>query len=137
MKFILSILYLFYAVSLCFNLSTNTFDLSKKYKLRKPLLSTLSSRLELPNRTSSKNIFHNANSYYNKHKIVGNMTNDIDKIYLSYNNKYSLIFYKNGFIEENFNKTLKIRPEQDILEIKMVSMKYFLKIYNDLHNITK
>lgn len=149
MRAVISILYLFYVVSLCFNLSTNTFNLnnnkflnSNNIRLRKPLKSHMSSRLKLYNintSSTSNNIFHNSNSYYNKNKIISNITNNIDKIYLSYNNNYSLIFYKDGYIEQNINRTLKLKPEQDVLEIHMVSMKYFCKLYNDLcyiHNIS-
>lgn len=136
MKIVLYFLYLFYAVSLCYNLSTISFNgYNKLYKnnirLRRPLLSKSSARLELPN-NSSTNIFHNSNSYYNKNKIISNLSNDIDKIYLSYNNNYSLIIYKNGYIEENLNRSLKVKQEQDVLELHMVSMKYFCKLYNDL-----
>lgn len=142
MKILITFLYLFYVVCLSYNLSTNTFKLNNiiynnKFNrvLRRPNNSILSSRLQLTNKTSSNNIFHNSNSYYNKYKIISNLSNDIEKIYLSYNNNYSLIFYKNGYIEQNINKTLKLKPEQDILEINMVSMKYFCKLYNDLCNL--
>ena len=144
----LSILYLFYVVSLCYNLSINRFNLnnnklhnSNNMRLRKSFKSSMSSRLKLfnTNTSSSDNIFHNTNSYYNKNKIISNISNNINKIYLSYNNNYSLIFYKDGYIEQNINRTLKLKPEQDILEVHLVSMKYFCKLYNDLcytHNIT-
>jgi hypothetical protein len=89
---------------------------------------------------TNSNIFHNTNSYYNQHKIVSNISNNIDKIYVSFDNKNSIICYKDGTFEETFDKTLKLKNEQDVLEIHMVSMTYFFKLCNDLstiHNKTR
>ena len=75
--------------------------------------------------------FRNKESYYNRHVLLTNQTYEIAKIYTTYDNKNSLIFYKNGSIHEHYNKTIKLRYIQDIIHINIVSNNYFKKIYNE------
>lgn len=120
MKWKICFLYLFYSLDMCFNFCINTMTNGrtvKKHHLTKPQM--------------SDNIFHNSNSYYNQNKIISNISKNIDRIFTTYNHNYSLIFYKDGSVEESLNKTLKLKPEQDVLEIHFVSMPYFIKLYDD------
>ena len=73
----------------------------------------------------------NKESYYNTHVLLTNQTSEIAKIYTTYDNKNSLIFYKNGSIHEHYNKTVKLRYIQDIIHINIVSNNYFERIYNE------
>jgi hypothetical protein len=77
-------------------------------------------------------ILKNINSYYNANKILSNESSDILRVYTTYNHKYSIIIYKCGKIEQHFNQTLKLKCNQDIIQLNIVSMNYFRKIYEDL-----
>jgi hypothetical protein len=77
-------------------------------------------------------IMQNKESYYHKNTIINNQTHDISKIYTTYDNRHSLIVYKNGSVHEHFNKTLKVRHTQDVIHLHIVSNRYFEKLYNEL-----
>jgi hypothetical protein len=79
-------------------------------------------------------IMANKHSVYNC-KIVSNHTREIDRLYTTYDNKHSIVFYKDGGVDEILNKTLKLKYDYDILNVFIVSNKYFLKVYNDLYDI--
>jgi hypothetical protein len=79
----------------------------------------------------------NPHSYYNVNKILSNESSHISRIYTTYNHKYSIIIYKCGKIEHHFNQTLKLKCNQDIIQLNIVSMKYFRKIYEDICAIRK
>lgn len=74
----------------------------------------------------------NTHSYLNKNVIINNQTNHIAKIYTTYDNKNTLIVYKNGSVHEHFNKTVKMRYIQDVIHLHIVSNRYFEKLYQDL-----
>ena len=82
--------------------------------------------------STSSDFLRNNHSYYNMHKVISNESHEIAKIYSTYNHKYSLIFYKNGHVVESFNQTLKLKCNQDIIQLNIVSMNYFRKLYEDL-----
>ncbi len=65
-------------------------------------------------------------------KIVSNESSNILRIYTTYNHKYSIIVYKCGKIDQYFNQTLKLKCNQDIIQLNIVSMNYFRKLYDDL-----
>jgi subtilase family serine protease len=77
--------------------------------------------------------FKNEQSHYSSNVIVSNFTKNIDRLYTTYDNKYSLIYYKDGNVEEVINKTLKLKYDYDILNVFIVSNKYFQKLHVDLH----
>ena len=77
-------------------------------------------------------IMKNENSYYNQNVIVNNQTSDIATIYTTYNHKYSLIVYINGSVEEYFNKSLKLKCTQDIIQLNIVSNTYFERICREI-----
>lgn len=124
MRFILFFVNLFCTIGMCFNLSSKTLLL----RLSKNNKSLINTKL-------SNTIYHNSNSYTNKNKIISNVSSNIDKIFMTYTKNNTLIFYKNGIIEEIFNKTLIVKPEQDDLELHLVSNLYFQKIYQQ-YNIS-
>ena len=82
----------------------------------------------------------NKQSYYNTHAIVSNISKDITDIYTTYDNRYTLVFYKNGSHSEYLNKTLRLKYSHDALNLHIVSNIYFKKIYTilkDLRNSKK
>jgi hypothetical protein len=81
--------------------------------------------------TTMKCIMQNKESYYYKNVIISNQTQDISNIYTTYDNRHSLIVYKNGSVHEHFNKSIKLRHVQDIIHLHIVSNRYFEKIYNE------
>ena len=82
--------------------------------------------------TANNMILRNPHSFYQINRIISNETNDINKIYTTYNHKYSLIYYKDGRVNEVFNQTLKLKCNQDIIQLYVVSLGYFRRLYADL-----
>jgi hypothetical protein len=82
-------------------------------------------------RTTLKCIMHNKESYYHNNVIINNQTQDISKVYTTYDNRHSLIVYKNGTVHEHFNKTIKLRHTQDIIHLYVVSNRFFEKMYQE------
>lgn len=80
-------------------------------------------------------ILPNKMSYYNTHAIVSNQTRDISNIYTTYDNKNTIIFYKNGSYAEHLNKTLRLKYSTDVLNLHIVSNIYFQNIYKTLKHI--
>lgn len=85
--------------------------------------------------TSLNAILKNNHSYYNKNKVISNYTNNIQSIYTTYDHKNSIIIYMNGNIEKCFNRTLKLKSTQDIIQLNIVSISYFRRLYQDLQFI--
>lgn len=77
-------------------------------------------------------ILRNAHSYYQRNKVISNDTHAISKVYTTYDHKYSLIFYNNGEVQKSFNSTLKLKCNQDIVQLNIVSLGYFRRLYSDL-----
>lgn len=77
----------------------------------------------------------NHESYYNTHAVVNNQTKDIARIYTTYDNRHTIVFYRNGSYDEHLNKTLRLKYSPDILNIHIVSNAYFTKIYKGLKDI--
>lgn len=84
------------------------------------------------NKKSNSMILRNTHSYYQKNKVISNDTHAISKVYTTYDQKYSLIFYNNGNVEKSFNRTLKLKCNQDIVQLNIVSTGYFRRLYSDL-----
>jgi hypothetical protein len=79
-----------------------------------------------------KPILKNTHSYYNTNKVISNETSEILKIYTTYNHKYSIVVHKCGKIDHHFNQTLKLKCSEDIIQLNIVSMRHFRKLYEDL-----
>lgn len=77
----------------------------------------------------------NGHSYYSNHEFVNNSSKNIDRLYTTFDNKYTLICYKDGSVDEILNKTLKLKYDYDILNVFIVSNKYFKMLYKDLHQM--
>ena len=74
-------------------------------------------------------IMKNQYSRDNEYKIIDNQAHNIVKIYTTYNNKYSLVFFSDGRVEECFNKKLHVKYAQEVLHMNIVSYAYFRKLY--------
>jgi len=95
-------------------------------------LISLSSYVPKSSSTSLYAILRNNHSYYNKNRIISNYSSHIENIYTTYDNKNSIIFYRNGDVEKCFNRTLKLKSNQDIIHVHIVSISYFINLYKDL-----
>lgn len=85
--------------------------------------------------TALQCIQKNHESYYNTHAVVNNQTKDIARIYTTYDNRHTIVFYRNGSYDEHLNKSLRLKYSPDVLNIHIVSNAYFTKIYKGLKDI--